>query len=175
MAVSAAVRAYYTQHVFLESGRDRVPRNFRPIEGGPVGRSVVEGCAGGGKNVLEVFVRGDGDRVGDVRASCGLCNPAMYVAADVVCDWSRGRPLAEVLATDPLDRRSLAPLYERLGGPGRPDDAREKFQYALIALQNAVRALRGDPLPPPPAIAPPTDEDLDDLEEPPWPCASTTR
>ena len=175
MAVSAPVLAYYTKHIFLESGRDRIPSNFRPLEGNPTGRSVVEGCVGGGKNVLELHLRADDRRIEDVRASCGLCNPAMYVAADVVCEWGRGRALDEVLALDPRAIPDLAPFYERLGGPGRPDDAREKFQYALVALQNAVRSHRGEPVPPPPQIVPPTDKDLDEIEDPPWPCASTTR
>jgi hypothetical protein len=175
MAVSAAVLAYYTKHIFLESGRDRVPRNFRPLEGPVTGRSVVEGCVGGGKNVLEVHLRADAGRIDDVRVSCGLCNPAMYVAGDIVCEWARGRTLDEVLALDPRSLADLTPLFDRLGGPGRPDDAREKFQYALVALQNAVRAHRGEPVPPPPAIVPPTDKDLEPIEEPPWRCASTTR
>ncbi len=164
MAVSAPIRAYYTKHVFLESGRDRIPRNFRPLEVPPTGRSSVEGCAGGGKNVLELFLLAPAGVVQDVRASCGLCNPAMYAAADIVCEWARGKPLDDLLLVDPLDVASLAPLFALLGGPGRPDDAREKFQYAVIALQNAIRVQRGQPLPPMPKVAPPTERDLDEAE-----------
>ncbi len=161
MAVSAPVRAYYSKRIFLESGRDRVPRNFRPLDVAPTGRSSVEGCAGGGKNILEVSIVGRDGRIEDVRASCGLCNPAMYAAADVVCDWARGRALSEVEAIDLDDVSALAPLFALLGGPGRPDDAREKFQYALFALQNAVRHHRKAPPAPPRKFAPASDRDLD--------------
>ena len=34
----------------------------------------------------------------DLRASCGLCNPAMYVAVDILVDWARGRGFDEILA-----------------------------------------------------------------------------
>lgn len=161
MAVSAPVRAYYTKNIFLQSGRDRVPRNFRALEVTATGKSSVEGCAGGGKNILEVFLVGQDDRVADLRSSCGLCNPAMYAAADILCDWGRGRSFAEVLALDPTRLESLAPFFAALGGPGRPDDAREKFQYVVVALQNAIRAHRGEPLPPMPKIPPATERDLD--------------
>ena len=155
MAVSPSVRAYYTRNIFLQSGRDKIPKNFRPLEGAMTGKAFVEGCAGGGKNILEVYVAGEADRVKDVRASCGLCNPAMYAAADVVCEWGRGKGFAEVLAADALQPGSLDPLFAILGGEGRPDDAREKLQYALLALQNAVRTSRGEVCPPMPRVAPP--------------------
>lgn len=164
MAVSAPVRAYYTQRIFNESGRDRAPRNFRPLEVAPTGRSSVEGCAGGGKNVLELSLLAPAGVVEDLRASCGLCNPAMYAAVDIVIEWARGQALDDLLRVDPLDVASLAPLFARLGGPGRPDDAREKFQYALLALQHAIRAQRGLPLPPLPQVPPPTERDLDEPE-----------
>jgi hypothetical protein len=164
MAVSEAVRAYYAERIFKQSGRGRVPPNFRFHEVAATGKASVEGCAGGGKNILEVFLRGEGDRVADVRVSCGLCNPAMYAAADVVCDWARGKTLAEVMGLDPFHVPSLAPLFGSLGGGARPDDAREKFQYALIALQNAVRSHRKEPIPPTPKVAEATTADLDDLE-----------
>src|SRR5947207_14825217 len=114
MAVSAPVRAYYTQHIVAQSGRGRVPSNFRPLETPATGKSSVEGCAGGGKNILEVFLVGQDERIVDLRASCGLCNPAMYAAADIVCEWGRGRGFSETLALDPLDPRSLDPLFARL-------------------------------------------------------------
>lgn len=161
MAVSAPIRAYYTKNIFLQSGRDRIPRNFRPLEVPPTGTSSVEGCAGGGKNILEVFLLAPAGFVEDLRASCGLCNPAMYAAADILCEWAKGQALDDLLRIDPLDPASLTPLYERLGGPGRPDDAREKFQYVIVALQNAIRTQRGQPLPPMPRIAPPTERDVD--------------
>jgi hypothetical protein len=165
MAVSEAVRAYYAERIFRQSGRGRVPPNFRfPEIASPTGKASVEGCAGGGKNILEVYLLGEGDRVRDVRVSCGLCNPAMYAAADVVCDWARGRTFAEVMAVDPFRVPLLEPLFRALGGAGRPDDAREKFQYALIALQNAVRAHRHETIPPTPKVAEATTADLDDLE-----------
>jgi hypothetical protein len=155
VAVSAPVRAYYTKHIFLESGRDRVPKNFRPLEVPATGKSSVEGCAGGGKNILEVSVVGEGARIADLRASCGLCNPAMYAAADVVCEWARGRAIDEVLALDPFAASSLDPMFALLGGAERPDDAREKFQYALLALQNALRSHRGESPRPIPKIGAP--------------------
>jgi hypothetical protein len=161
MAVSPAVRRYYAERIFARSGRDRAPPNFRPLEVPPSGFSSVEGCRGGGKNVLEVTVLLEGSRVADVRLSCGLCNPAMYAGADVVADWARGRGVEEVLALDPLPVPGLAPFFAALGGPGRPDDAREKFQYALVALQNAVRDALRRPIPAAPEIAEPTDKDWD--------------
>ncbi len=164
MAVSAPVRAYYTKHIFLQSSRTSVPKNFRPLDVPATGKSSVEGCAGGGKNILEVFLLAKDDCINDLRASCGLCNPAMYAAADILCEWSRGKTFADAMALDPLDVSDLAPLYALLGGPGRPDDAREKFQYVIVALQNAIRAHRNEPLPPTPTIEPPTDRDLDVLD-----------
>lgn len=161
MAVSAPVRAYYTQHIFLKSSRTSVPPNFKPLDVPPTGKSSVEGCAGGGKNILEVFLVGQDDRIVDLRCSCGLCNPAMYAAADILCEWARGKSFDEAMVLDPLDIPGLAPFFARLGGPGRPDDAREKFQYVIVALQNAIRAHRGEILPPTPTIEPPTDRDLD--------------
>jgi hypothetical protein len=157
MAVSGPVRAYYAERIFKQSGRDRVPPNFRPLDVEPTGTSTVEGCAGGGKNILEVALVGRDDVVSEVRVSCGLCNPAMYAAADVLCDWARGRPMDEILALDPLDAAALGPFFAALGCSDRPDDAREKFQYALVAVQNAVRSHRHDPIPPPPPIPPQAD------------------
>ena len=166
MAVSEAVRAYYAEKIFKQSGRGRVPENFRFNEIVATGKASVEGCAGGGKNILEVFVVGESDRVKDVRVSCGLCNPAMYAAADVVCDWARGKTLDEVMAIDPFHVPSLAPLFAALVRAGRPDDAREKFQYTLIALQNAIRAHRKQPIPPTPKVPESTGRDLDDVDAP---------
>lgn len=159
MAVSQAVRRYYAEKIFANMGRDKVPANFRPLEVPAHGLSTVEGCRGGGKNILEVTVLVEGGRLKDARLSCGLCNPAMYVGADVVIEWARGQAVAELLALDAFSIPALAPLYARLGGPGRPDDAREKFQYTLVALQNALRVAQGKPSVPPPPIDGPTDKD----------------
>jgi hypothetical protein len=176
MPVSAAIRKYYAEKIFAEMGRDKAPANFRPLPIPAHGLATVEGCRGGGKNILELTVlldppvapRGAGDgaapegrRLADVRVSCGLCNPAMYAGADVVVEWARGRPLPEILALDPLQIDALAPFFARLGGPGRPDDAREKFQYALVALQNAIRAALGRAAVAAPAIEGPTERDWD--------------
>jgi hypothetical protein len=157
MAVSAPVRAYYTKNIFLQSGRDKIPKNFRPLDVPATGKSSVEGCAGGGKNILEVFLVGRDERIVDLRASCGLCNPAMYAAADILCEWGRALAFADVLAIDCTDAQALDPFFARLGAPDRPEDAREKFQYCLVALQNAIRVHRGEPVPPMPKIAPPAD------------------
>ena len=162
MAVSTAVRTYYAERIFARSGRDEAPPNFRPLEVAPTGRFTVEGCRGGGKNVLEIQLLGADDRVADIRMLCGLCNPAMYACSDVVADWARGRGFDEILALDPLDVAGLAPFFQRLGGPGRPDDAREKFQYVLLALQRTVLHHRGEDVPPMPEIPEPTGGDLDD-------------
>ncbi len=143
MPVSNAVRRYYAERIFALGGRDQVAPNFRPLGEPPDGRFAVEGCRGGGKNRLEVQVLLGPDTVREIRMACGLCNPAMLVAADVLADWARGRAVAALLAADPGDPRSLDPFFERLGGRGRPADAREKFQYALVAVQNAVRDARG--------------------------------
>ncbi len=153
------MRRYYAERIFARSGRDAAPPNFRPLEGAPTGTSSVEGCRGGGKNVLEVALVGRDGRIEDLRLSCGLCNPAMYAAADVVAEWAKGRPLDEVLAVDPRSIASLDPFFEALGGPGKPDDAREKFQYALVALQNAVRAHLRRPAEETPPFDEPTDRD----------------
>ena len=159
MAVSPAVRQYYAREIFAKSGRDKAPPNFQPLEVPHSGMSSVEGCRGGGKNILEVYVVCADDTLQDVRMSCGLCNPAMYVAADIVAGWARGQKLDDVLAVPVTDFDALAPFYEILGGPGMPDDAREKFQYALHATQNAIRDSRGQACPGEPDIAEPTDVD----------------
>jgi hypothetical protein len=161
MPVSAAVRKYYAERIFARSGRDKAPPNFVPLSGAPTGFSSVEGCRGGGKNILEVALVGDADKVVDLRLSCGLCNPAMYACADVVAEWARGRACGEILAVDPFDLAQLGPFFAALGGPGRPDDAREKFQYALLAVQNAVRTHRKESPKPVPEIPPPTERDWD--------------
>ena len=97
MAVSPAVRQYYAKHIFAMSGRDKAPPNFTPLDRPHTGMSSVEGCRGGGKNVLEVTLVGEGDAIADIRMSCGLCNPAMYAAADVVCEWARGKDFDAML------------------------------------------------------------------------------
>ena len=162
MAVSTAVRTYYAERIFARSGRDEAPPNFRPLDVEPTGRFTVEGCRGGGKNILGIQLVGEGDRVVDLRLSCGLCNPAMYACSDIVADWARGRACDPILALDPLDVAHLTPFFARLGGPGRPDDAREKFQYVLLALQRAVLDHRGEAAPPFPEIPEHTGRDLDD-------------
>lgn len=138
MAVSKAVRRYYAERIFPKMGPDKAPPNFTPLPVAPTGVASVEGCRGGGKNILEISILGAGDVLKDVRVSCGLCNPAMYVAADILADWARARPFEEVLAFDPMPIENLQAFYDALGGPGRPDDAREKFQYALLAIQRAI-------------------------------------
>ena len=165
MAVSTAVRTYYAEKIFALSGRDEAPPNFRPLEVAATGRFTVEGCRGGGKNILEIQLVGEGGRVADLRLACGLCNPAMYACSDIVADWARGRGLDEILALDPLDVEALAPFFARLGGPGRPDDAREKFQYVLLALQRAVHDHRGEAAPALPEIPEHTGRDLDDDDD----------
>lgn len=162
MAVSAAVRRYYAAEIFAKTGRDHAPPNFTPLEAEVSGSAHVEGCRGGGKNILEVTLTAEADAVTDIRMSCGLCNPAMYAAADILCEWTRGRAFAEILAVDAFDIDQLAPFYALLGGPGRPDDAREKFQYVLLAVQNAVRDHRGEPAVPVPVLDEPADKDWDD-------------
>lgn len=173
MPVSAAIRTYYAEKVFAHMGRDKVPANFRPLAVPAHGLATVEGCRGGGKNILELTVLiepapaaggstpSEGRRLADARVSCGLCNPAMYAGADVVVEWARGRPIPEILALEPLRVDALAPFFARLGGPGRPDDAREKFQYAVVALQNAVRSALGRTPVAAPPIEGPTDRDWD--------------
>ncbi len=161
MAVSSAVRAYYAERIFARTTRTSVPPNFRPLDVPATGRAVVEGCRGGGKNILEIRLAAAAESIRDLSVSCGLCNPAMMVAADIVADWARGRALDEVLALDPLEEARLTPLFERLGGPDRPDDAREKFQYAVLALQRAVRDHRGEPQPPLPRVAEPGERNPD--------------
>jgi hypothetical protein len=162
MAVSSAVRAYYAERILAQSGRDRAPRNFTPLTVSATGFATVEGCRGGGKNILEVSLVGREHVVDDIRMSCGLCNPAMYAAADIVADWTRGRGMAEILDLDPLEIDALGIFWEHLGGRGRPDDAREKFQYAVLAVQRAVRDHQGEPTLPVPLIDAPTDRDWDD-------------
>jgi len=168
VSVSPAVRRYYAAEIFAKTGRDRAPPNFQPLTGEVTGRSEVDGCRGGGKNILGVSIRGEGrdasGRIQEIRSSCGLCNPAMYAAADILCNWARGRCLQDVLDVDGTEIGQLAPFFEALGGPGRPDDAREKFQYVLHAVQNAVRNHLGRDLEPPGTIDEPTDRDWDDPE-----------
>jgi hypothetical protein len=159
VAVSQAVRRYYAERIFVRQGRDHALPNFTPLEVPWTGRATVEGCRGGGKNVAEFHLLGVDGRVADLRVSCGLCNPAMMAAADIVVAWARGRSFEEVLAPDPRDVAALRPFFDALGGPGRPDDAREKFQYALHGVQNAVRDHRGEATLPLPAFDEPGDRD----------------
>ena len=162
MAVSTAVRRYYAEQIFAKSGRDHAPPNFTPLDVPRTGFATVEGCRGGGKNILEVELVGEGDIVVDIRMGCGLCNPAMYAAADIVAEWARGRAMDEILAFDLTDIDALGVFWDRLGGPGRPDDAREKFQYVVLAVQNAVRDHLGQAYAEAPLIPEPTDKDWDD-------------
>ena len=165
MAVSNEVRRYYAERIFAHMGRDRAPANFLPLDGARSGYASVEGCLGGGKNITEFSLLGVEGAVRDLRVACGLCNPAMYVAADIVVDWARGRPFDEILALDPLDVGGLEPFFEALGGRAWPDDAREKFQYALAGVQNAIRDHRGEPAVPVPEYDGPTDRDWADPED----------
>ena len=55
----------------------------------------------------------------------------MYAAADVLCEWARGKAFREVMALDPLAPPSLEPFFAALGAPDRPEDAREKFASAI--------------------------------------------
>ena len=162
MAISRPVHRYYAERIFAQTTRDQAPPNFRPLREPPTGMSSVEGCRGGGKNIAEIFLRADDDTVEDIRVSCGLCNPAMYVAVDILANWARGVTLDEILGLDPLRIEDLEVFFEHLGGPGRPDDAREKFQYALVAVQNAVRDHLGQAPVPAPEFADPEDRDLDE-------------
>ncbi len=165
MAVSNAVRRYYAERIFPRMGPDRAPPNFIPLDVEPTGLASVEGCRGGGKNILEVTILGVDGVLEDLRISCGLCNPAMYVAADILADWARGRSFAELLAFDPMPIDALQPFYDVLGGPGRPDDAREKFQYALLAIQRAIHDHNGDAPPVLPDVPGFTDRDWDAEDE----------
>jgi hypothetical protein len=165
MAVSNPVRRYYAEEIFARMGRDTAPANFLPLEEPATGKAAVEGCLGGGKNITEFTVLGDATVLRDVRISCGLCNPAMYVAADIVVDWARGRSLGEILAVDPLDIAQLAAFFQMLDPRVWPDDAREKFQYALLGVQNAVRDQLGEPMIPSPAFDEPTAKDWADLDD----------
>ena len=161
MAVSAPVRQYYAERIFAQMGRDRVPANFAPLEGERTGFATVEGCRARGKNILEVSLRAADGVVADIRMGCGLCNPAMYVAADIGADWARGRSLEAILVEDPLRPDTLDPFFEALGGSARPEDAREKFQYVLFAVQNAVRDSLG--------VAPEPEPDIPEpAEREPW-------
>ncbi len=159
MAISTAVRRYYAEKIYAQTSRTGAPPNFRPRDDEPAGRSTVEGCRGGGKNILEIRLYGTEQTVEDVRLSCGLCNPAMMAAADIAAEWARGRGPEEILRVDAMSVPALEPFFERLGGPGEPDDAREKFQYVLMALQNAVRDSRGEPAIPIPEMREPGERD----------------
>lgn len=152
MAVSPAVRRYYAERIFAQTTREQGPPNFRPLDRRPTGVATVEGCRGGGKNILEVFIVVCEDRVEAIWVACGLCNPAMLVAADIVVEWARGRSTSSILELDPLREDALAPFFLPLGDDERPDDAREKLQYALVALQHAVLNDRGERTPPLPEI-----------------------
>ena len=159
MAVSQAVRRYYAERIFANMGRDKAPANFRPLATPAHGLATVEGCRGGGKNILEVSVQVEGAHLKDARISCGLCNPAMYVGADVVIEWARGQTVQALLTLDAFSMPALTPLFAKLGGPGQPDDAREKFQYTLVALQNAIRTAQGKACVPPAPIDGPSEKD----------------
>lgn len=146
MGISTPVRTYYAERIFARMGRDRVPPNFAPLPEAPTGFATVDGCRARGKNILEVALvaRGTPATIEDIRIGCGLCNPAMYVAADLLCEWARGQGVDAVLAWDPLDPEVLPAFADALGVETLPEDAREKFQYGLFAVQNALRDHRGE-------------------------------
>lgn len=154
MTISHAVRRHYAERIFAVGGRGEVPEAFRPLEGDATGRSTVEGCRGGGKNVLEVRLRVSDGRVEAISMGCNLCNPAMYVAADILGRWARGRAADEILALDARTEEVLDPWFEALRAPERPADAAEKFRYTLWAVQNALRDDRGLPARPTPDFDP---------------------
>jgi len=152
LPISRPVLAYYRDRIFAKMGRDRVPPNFEPRADTPDGFSTVDGCRARGKNILELSIwltaghAGEEAQIADVRVGCGLCNPAMYVASDLLADFARGQTAGVLLALDPLAPSTLDPLFAALAPEDdeeRPEDAREKFQYGLIALQNAVRSAVG--------------------------------
>ena len=64
---------HYAERIFARSTREHAPPNFRPLEGRITGRATVEGCRGGGKNILELRIVADDERIVDARVSCGLC------------------------------------------------------------------------------------------------------
>lgn len=155
MAVSEPVRRRYAECIFARTTRTSPPPNFRPLDEAPTGHATVEGCRGGGKNILELFLVAEDGRIRDLCASCGLCNPAMMVAADLVVDWARGQSLDAVLGLDVLDTEATQPVLEPLGVDADgdvPADALEKVRYALLALRRAVADHRGVDLPPDPLV-----------------------
>lgn len=168
MRLSPAVRRWYGERIFARGAKGQLPEAFRPLEGKLTGRSVVEGCRGGGRNVLEVRLRVADGRIEAIQMACNLCSPAMYVAADIVGGWARRREAAEVLLLDVHGEGTLTPLFDVLGAPERPADAGEKFRYALWAVQNALRNDRGEPSRPAPdfeaAGEDPVGPDRDDEE-----------
>jgi len=155
VAVSGPVRRHYAERIFARTTRTSPPPNFRPLDEAPSGHATVEGCRGGGKNILELSLVAEGGRIRDLRASCGLCNPAMMVAADLVVDWARGRRLDAVLDLDVLDPDATGPVLEPLGAERDgdvPADALEKVRYALLALRRAVADHLDHDLPPDPLV-----------------------
>ncbi len=165
MTLSTAVRRYYAERIFAAGGRGEVPWAFRPLDGPATGCAVVEGCRGGGRNVLEVRLRVANDLIEAISMGCNLCNPAMMVAADVLAAWARGRDVASVLAADPFADATLDPWFAAIEADDRPADAVEKFRYTLWAVQNALRDDRGETPRPPPDFA--TGDAADDREETP--------
>ncbi len=155
MSISDAVRRYYATEIFGAMTRDAAPPNFRPFSEPITGSSTIKGCRGEGRDLLTIEVHEAGGVLDRVRASCGLCGPAMMVAADVVVRFASGQNADETRALDPLAAEALLPLFDLLGDEGHAEDAREKFQYALAALQNAARDSSGLPPLPTPDVAPP--------------------
>ena len=143
--LSAAVRRWYGERIFGPGGRGEVPQVFRPLAGAMTGRAVVEGCRGGGRNILEVRLRVAAGRIEALQMACNLCSPPMVVAADILGSWVLGREAEEILGLDAGAEGTLTPWFDVLGAPERPADAGEKFRYVLWAVQNALRQDRGEP------------------------------
>ena len=143
MAVSAAVLAYYTRHIFHESGRDRIPKNFRPLEGKATGRSVVEGCVGGGKNVLELHLRADGARIEDVPGGGLRVLPyAGLEARDLRISGSSPAPCDQTTFGIRIDGgRAVIRQFEHLEhlGFGQSDSS---FEHLLTSLVEHVDLFR---------------------------------
>ena len=153
MTVSEAVRRYYASEIFGAMTRDAAPPNFRPFDERVTGASSIKGCRGEGRDLLTIELHEAEGVLRRVRAACGLCGPAMMVAADVVVRFARGQAGNAMRSLDPLGDAALEPLFELLGDEEHAEDAREKFQYALAALQNAARDSQGLPPLPTPDVA----------------------
>jgi len=80
----------------------------------------------GNKDQLFLYGKLDGDRIAEIKFMCALCDPHMFVAADILCRLVKDRSREEVASLDLAE-------YEGLLG-GESPEGFEHFKRARELL-----------------------------------------